>query len=803
LKAATLLFVFHLAAFGAAKYVCDTPQENHSCNYPNSQLQSAFDQAAPGDTLYLQAGYTYLGAFIFHTNATAAQPITVTTSKPDWLPGPFTRISPSHLPNIPLLKTNVQNQPALSGNLDNSGLPPSNWHFVGLGFSVATPVEFDNSIIHTAGGGVNGWTIANAGQLPTGLVFDRILLQPPYDDSLVIQNGVQLNGQNTVFVNSFIWPIFCAGIECHALSTLTNPGPIVVENNFLSAASVPFFDGGTDPDYPGSSVPVNVTLQYNYLYRPLKWWGNSGSPDYAYFLQNGSKWACTKNLLELKAADQALVQFNVHENIWADNFCQGQYYGFSVTPRQSWWESPATGGYYGPSLGMNQLTASGTSFSWTGSANTLKPGQNICIEDYSSLPADQVAPIYDCHKIATVDNGAQQGSVITPFVLTAQNLATWLWVTDDTPLLRDVTMQNDVFRNVAGGFNMLGRDRGTATSGNEGRIIRLTIQNTLIENTIPALGNTPALQIIPQEVQFTVDPNVSGQNLNFEHNTFVSTNSFHNPIYFDADGMSQIAKIQNLTIQSNIFPDATLNSDGNIYALGGSGLGFNYWGIAETFASGALTFTNNQLWDVASICTIAICSNNYAGTYASTVQFEPGTFAIAPGTPLSGAGYQGTDVGVDYDQLPLISNLTVTSQASSASLGFDLAAPVQDAGATQPCVLEVSQSENLRSYLGPYMVIDDLNPAYFKQADASNRNNPLLLPVTTNGLPGPRRRQSHGHVTWPVGRNTVVMGDDGASHNLALTSNTQYWGRLMCYGDTQQFTFTSTSSDSSVVVTRP
>src|SRR5947209_8500211 len=119
-KAALLVLVLHPFALGADKYVCDTPQQGHSCDYPNARLQLAFDQALPGDTLYLQAGYTYIGAFVFRTNAPADRPITVTTSKAAWLPGAATRISPAQLPNVPLLKTQSTNMPALSGNLDNN-----------------------------------------------------------------------------------------------------------------------------------------------------------------------------------------------------------------------------------------------------------------------------------------------------------------------------------------------------------------------------------------------------------------------------------------------------------------------------------------------------------------------------------------------------------------------------------------------------------------------------------------------------------------------------------------------------------
>lgn len=37
------------------------------CDYPNSQLQQAFNAAQPGTTILLQSGHTYSGAFTLPT----------------------------------------------------------------------------------------------------------------------------------------------------------------------------------------------------------------------------------------------------------------------------------------------------------------------------------------------------------------------------------------------------------------------------------------------------------------------------------------------------------------------------------------------------------------------------------------------------------------------------------------------------------------------------------------------------------------------------------------------------------------
>lgn len=754
---------------GADHYVCDQPQNGHVCNYPNSQLQKAFDEAKGNDTFYLQAGFTYRGAFVFRKPGTAAGPIIVTSSRHEWLPGAYSRVTPSDLPNMPVLLTNVQNDAALSGNLDSAQRPPSHWHFIGIAFSVSTKNEFDNAIVHTAGMGVNGWTIANEQQLPDGLVFDRVYVGGPLDDSLIIQNGIRINGKNSVFKNSFIQPIYCRGIECHGLVTQTHPGAMEVTNNFLSAASIPIFSGGTTPDYPGA-VQKDLTMRFNYLFRPLKWWANPGNPQRAYFEADGAKGTCTKNLMEFKGLDRGMLEYNVHENIWQDNFCMGQYTAFTATPRQNYWESPPAGGSWGGSLGVGTLTTNGTEFSWTSNPKQMSAGHNVC---------GIVDDVHDCRKVVDVDNAAKKGHVSAAFTYSATNNPKWLWVVDDTPMVRDMTVQNSIFRNAAQGINMLARDKGTAEPGSDaGRIVRLKVLNNLFVNTISALANGPAIRIYTQEQAFTVDPGIGGRDITIEHNTFAWRNRGNNMLYFAAEQIKTISKIKNLSLRSNIFPPALVQPDGNVYALGASGQPHNDWGTASLFATGESYFTNNYLPYVSDKkCANANCRKNIASD--KPVVFEKDSFKLASGSPLIKAGHDGTDIGVDSSKLPLIQALKLKVSGPNASLEFDLSGSIADAGAKQPCVLEVSADENLNSYLGVYRPIDGLNPAFFKQATASNRGAGKLPPVHIE----------HNHVSWPVSQEQTLQGDDGQSHPLGLKPAAKYWGRLMCYGDTRAFSF--------------
>ncbi len=180
-----------------------------------------------------------------------------------------------------------------------------------------------------------------------------------------------------------------------------------------------------------------------------------------------------------------------------------------------------------------------------------------------------------------------------------------------------------------------------------------------------------------------------------------------------------------------------------------------------------------------------------AQTSVQVIFLPNGDFRLNPASAYHNASTTGNDLGVDATLLPTITYLAVVPDAKKASLSFKLQSVNGAADSTQPCVLEVSLSRNLHSDLATYTVIPDLNPVFFKQPDTSARSNVLLPPVTLDG----------DTVTWQIGVNSSVTGDDGDVHDLRLTPSTLYYGRVQCYGDTQQFTFTTTAPGPTGMVT--
>ena len=822
-----------------AGITCDTTAAISVAN-----IQAAMDAANPGDTIYIQPG-VHVGTLIFRRAASGANPITVTGGKPTWLPCANCRVTPSYRGVMPIIRTESGNTPALNAYFQTtSSNPPSGWKFVGVGFETNTAAQFDQAVVATGGQGYTGdplgWTFANTGEMPDALTFDRVYVGGKFDDSVVTQNGIRFSGTNGVFKNSFLGPIYCGGIECHAFAIYTSLGPVTVTNNFISAASIPLMSGGGDPDYydfTNGVNPANVTVKYNYLYRPIKWWpiglsggtpcntpGSGGcvatlNPKPAWYVANGHKSICSKNLGEFKTVNGALLEFNVHENIWQDYACQGQWFAWSATPRLNEW-TPLTG--YGPASDFGSLTTTSGSANFSFTRNgiatsfpqlyTMQAGQSICQVDETANP-----DFWDCHKVATVDLGspACTGTGGTPCTITGTVVGTfsitgtktfWVWGSNPTVTNNNITIRNSVWRNAYGGFNILGRDRATyPSSGSFGRVANFTLSNVLVDNNIPnwkggfggfkltsgdinANDSTGGGPISISRVTFTnaagSDP---GMSWNMEDSNGTLIPNPNRPV------------IAGFSLTDSILPSTPERGGGdtNHYALiVTNGLGsLNTWSsTVEGYATGARTVSYNwQPYVSFSGCTTATCTGNKTGV--SDVSYLAGTRKITPSTALHKAASDGGDIGVNPDMLPEIRNVRVTSSATTALLEFDLSGPIRDAGNTQPCTLEVAPEEALISYVAtsnavPYTTINALNPTMFKQAAESNHANSKLLPVSV----------ANGHVSWPIGRNATVTDDASVSRNLALSAATTYYARLMCYGAAEHFQFTTAAASASATV---
>jgi hypothetical protein len=205
------------------------------------------------------------------------------------LPASGTRVSPSDAALMPVIKygdDGVANTGAFSAQtgaqryriigisiVQNSALVP-NWSFISTGYN-------------------------NANATNTGyIILDRIIIQdtdPAHESRQGIYGFAQLG--HTALIDSYVAGIKDIGNDndTQAWLSITNPGPILVRNNFLEASGENLMLGGGAPPSV-DLMPKDITIQNNTFSKNSAWWGAGNS--------------LTKTLLELKLGVRVLIEGN-------------------------------------------------------------------------------------------------------------------------------------------------------------------------------------------------------------------------------------------------------------------------------------------------------------------------------------------------------------------------------------------------------------------------------------------------------------------------------------------------------------
>jgi hypothetical protein len=275
------------------------------CDYTNTQLQQAFNNALPGTTILLESGYTYIGPYTLPVKS-GDEWIVVRTNVPDaQLPDEDHRIDPSYAPVL----AKIQGLPFQSALVFASGA--HHYRVMDLEFNTQDYV-YD---IIVAGDGAE----TSAANVPHDLVFDRLYVHGHPTGGT--KRGIRINSASTAVINCWISDCKAEGQDAQAVAGWNGPGPFKIVNNHLEGSGENFMLGGALAAIPGL-IPADVEIRNNHFFKPLSW--RIGDPDY-----EGTPW-CIKNLFELKNAQRVWVEGNILENNWAH--CQS---GFAVlfTPR--------------------------------------------------------------------------------------------------------------------------------------------------------------------------------------------------------------------------------------------------------------------------------------------------------------------------------------------------------------------------------------------------------------------------------------------------------------------------------------
>ncbi|MFL6213167.1 MAG: hypothetical protein ACJ74J_04655 [Blastocatellia bacterium] len=273
-------------------------------------LQAAFNQAAPGDVIVLEAGAQFVGNFTLPAKPDAGGKWLVVRSSAESKLAAGTRITPTDAAAMPKI---------ISPNADAAlKTAPGAHHvrFVGIEFAVAPnwAINYGLVLLGDGGGDQNDMK-----QVPHDIIIDRCYIHGNANGNL--RRGVALNSARTAIIDSNISDCHEAGADSQAICGWNGPGPFKIVNNTLEGSGENFMLGGADPSIKGL-IPTDIEFRRNTLSKPLAW--KKGHPSFA-----GKPWS-VKNLFELKNARRVLIDGNVMENCWVD-----AQTGFAVqlTPR--------------------------------------------------------------------------------------------------------------------------------------------------------------------------------------------------------------------------------------------------------------------------------------------------------------------------------------------------------------------------------------------------------------------------------------------------------------------------------------
>ena len=749
------------------------------CAYSN--LQTALDAAARGDTVTLRAGETFEGSFRLK-NKTGAGVVTVRTSRWRELPRVGVRITDEHAPLMPKIQPSSTSVPALyavpeyktlsSANATTDVLTFSTSH----GYSDGEPISCRLASGGSTPGGLSeretyyardvtsntlklallpgaaaiditstgsqmycntlwvgsGWvfqgieirkkagqdTLYNLVEIGRGEEFSRAGIPSNFTFQHVWIHGTRdENGPNICLVlnaravtvrDSRISECINPGAEGKAIAMWHTPGPILIENNYLSAGSIHLLMGGAYVQVPSlvNGDEGGIVIRGNLFTRPF-WMkttaGTGGASD------------------PVGACSDGAYYLNTTSGAWFK--CNGT----------SWAAGPtcATGEYF-RRTDVTQNCASGAC--WSCNAGTFSSYSVLRSSGYFTKNLFEIKSAKDVIVEGNIFennwiNGDQSGVGIWVVSQVSQYNAN-SWVRGE-----NIRFRRNILRNSTQGIRTASEGPGAGFGVNNNKV---HVQD-LLAYGIGASATYPSINSSDSRPLSFAGP---CDDCTFERLTIVSGTSGGTGVYWDTGAFTRPR-----------LADSVLY--GNLYGLmrdGGAAIS-GYWGTGNVLNSVVVNNLGNH-------------SNGSVGSYATNTKYISaattlltggGNYRLQATSPYSAAcasgcdytATDGRDVGADIDA---VESATGGAEAGVIPFGSRL---IVDPGSTRAVVRYTAPSSGactvkLYTNLARTTLHGDTDTAG-EQTDS--RSGSL-----TSGT----RRQ-------------LVLGV-----NTALTANTRYWLTLTC-----------------------
>lgn len=255
-------------------------------------LQTAIDNAQPGDVLSLEAGATFRGPIVLPAKNSSTE-IVIQSSRVAELPQ--ARVNPSHSGLMPKIICTAFEQ-AIRTKPGASFLK-----FDGIEV-LPDPNEPNTDVIKffdLVRLGEGRQLQATLESVPHHLKIDRCYIHGLAQTNF--QRSISLNSSDTEVTRCYIPEIHGRGMDAQTICSWNTPGRLKIEDCYLEASGENFLLGGADPAME-SFIPTDVQLLRCHVFKPLSWKG---------------VWT-VKNLLEIKNGKNVLIDGNVFENNWTD-----------------------------------------------------------------------------------------------------------------------------------------------------------------------------------------------------------------------------------------------------------------------------------------------------------------------------------------------------------------------------------------------------------------------------------------------------------------------------------------------------